>query len=71
MILFARRLYQPHPNKEHVYAVQHMVKAELGDVHVARVRFYADDKLEIAGELLKVSNNWRTTASSTSGAIRL
>ena len=51
--------------------MQHVVKAELRDVHVASMRFYADDKLEIAGELLKVSNNWRTTASATSGAIRL
>ena len=40
--------------KEHVYAVQHLVTAELRDVHVARMRFYADDQLEIAGELLKV-----------------
>ena len=39
--------------KEHVYALQHLV--ELRDVHVARMRFYADDQLEITGELLKVS----------------
>ena len=41
-------------DKEHVYAVQHLVTAELRDVHVARMRFYADDQLEITGELLKV-----------------
>ena len=41
-------------DKEHVDAVQHVVIAELSDVHVARMRVYADDKLEITGELLKV-----------------
>ena len=41
-------------DKEHVYAVYHLVTAELRDVHVARMRFYADDKLEIIGELVKV-----------------
>ena len=41
-------------DKEHVDAVQHLVTAELRDVHVASMRFYADDKLEITGELLKV-----------------
>ena len=40
-------------DKEHVDAVQHLVTAELRDVHVARMRFYTDDKLEITGELLK------------------
>ena len=43
-----------HDNNEHVYAVQHLVTAELRDVHVARMRFYADDQLDITGELLKV-----------------
>ena len=38
-------------DKEHVYAVQHFVTAKLHDVHVAKMRFYADDKLEITGEL--------------------
>ena len=38
-------------DKEHVYAVQHMVTAELRDVYVAWMRFYADEKLEITGEL--------------------
>ena len=41
-------------DKEHVYVVQHLLTDELRDVHVARMRFYADDQLEIAGELLKV-----------------
>ena len=41
-------------DKEHVYALKHLVTAQLRDVHVARMRFYADDKLEITGELLKV-----------------
>ena len=41
-------------DKEHVYAVQHLVTGELRDVYVARVRFYAGDQLEITGELLKV-----------------
>ena len=35
-------------------AVQHLVTAELREVHVARMRVYADDKLETTGELLKV-----------------
>ena len=34
--------------------MQHLVTAELRDVHVARKRFYADDKLKITGELRKV-----------------
>ena len=41
-------------DKEHVYAVQHLVIAELCDVHAARMRFYANDKLEITGKLFKV-----------------
>ena len=41
-------------DKELVYAVQHLVTGELLDVHVARMRFYADDQLEITVELLKV-----------------
>ena len=41
-------------DNEHVDAVQQLVTAELRDVHVARMRVYADDKLEINGELLKV-----------------
>ena len=58
-------------DKDHVYAVQHLVTAELRNVHVARMLFYADDKLEITGELRKVSNNWRTRASTTSGTYLL
>ena len=41
-------------DKEHVRALQHLVTAKLCDVHVARMRFYANDHLEITGELLKV-----------------
>ena len=41
-------------DQQHVYAVQHLFTAELCDVHVARMRVYADDKLEITGELLEV-----------------
>ena len=40
--------------RDSVYAVQHLFTAELCDVHVARMRVYADDKLEITGELPKV-----------------
>ena len=45
-------------DKAHVDAVQHTVTAELRDVHVARMRVYADHKLEITGELLKVFKRW-------------
>ena len=38
----------------YVYAVHHLVTAELREVHVARIQFYADDQLEITGELLTV-----------------
>ena len=38
-------------DKEHVDAVQNLVTTELRDVHVARMRVYANDKLEIIGEL--------------------
>ena len=44
----------PTATKEHVCAVQHLVTAELRDVHVARMWFYGDDKLEITVELLKI-----------------
>ena len=40
-------------DKEHGYAVQRLVTAKRRDVRVARVRFYADDQLEITCELLK------------------
>ena len=38
--------------KAHVYAEQHLVTAELRNVHVAGVRVDANDKLEITGERL-------------------
>ena len=41
-------------DKEHVYALQHLVTAELRDVHTAKMRFYPNDQLQIAGELLTV-----------------
>ena len=41
-------------DKQHVCEVQHFVTAELRDVHVAVMRFHADDQLEITGELLKI-----------------
>ena len=39
--------------KEHVYAVQHSITGELRNVHVARMWLYADDQLDVTGELLK------------------
>ena len=41
-------------DKEHAYAVQHLVIAERRDVHVVMMQFFADDQVEITGELLKV-----------------
>ena len=41
--------------------MQHLVTAELRDVHVARMRFYADDKLESTGELLNVLQKFENT----------
>ena len=41
-------------DKEHAYTVQHLVTAELRNVHVAAMRFYADDQPEITGDLLRV-----------------
>ena len=58
-------------DKEHVYAVKHLVTAEMRKAHVVRMWFYADDQLENTGELLKVSHQMRTRASTTSGASRL
>ena len=43
-----------------MYAVQHLVTAELRDVHVARLGFYADGQLQITGELLKVFQRLET-----------
>ena len=51
-------------------AVQHLITAELRDVHAVKMRFYADDQLEITAEFLKGST-WRTRANTTSGASRL
>ena len=58
-------------DKEHVYAVQHLVIAELRNVHVVRMRFNADTQFEITGELLKAFHQLRTKASTTFGASRL
>ena len=55
-------------DKEHVDAVRYFVTAELRDDHVARMRVYADDKLDITAELFRVSNSWRARSSTTSGA---
>ena len=41
-------------DKEQVYAVQDLITAEPRDVHVTRTRFFADDQLDITGDLLKV-----------------
>ena len=41
-------------DKDHVYGVKQLVTAELRDVQKARMRHYADYKLQIAGELLNV-----------------
>ena len=38
----------------HVYGVQNIVSGEVRDVHVARLRFYADAALEITAELKEV-----------------
>ena len=45
--------------KEHVYAVQHLVTSELRDVNVARMRFNDNDQLEITRELLKVDQQMK------------
>ena len=37
-----------------MYEVEHLVTGKLRDVRVVRMRFYADDQLEITGEPLKV-----------------
>ena len=50
--------------------MQHLITAELRDVHAVKMRFYADDQLEITAEFLKGST-WRTRANTTSGASRL
>ena len=40
--------------RSHVFGVQHIVSGEVRDVHVARMRFYADAALEITAELKEV-----------------
>lgn len=38
----------------HVYGVQNIVSGEVQDVHVARLRFYADSALAVTSELKEV-----------------
>ena len=57
-------------DKVHVNAVQHLLTAELRDVHVVSMRFHTGDQLEITGELQTVSHQLRTRASTTSRASR-
>ena len=40
--------------RSHVYGVQYIVSGEIRDVHVARMRFYADAALESTAELKEV-----------------
>ena len=40
--------------RPHVYGVQNIVSGEVRDVHVARMRFYADAALAIIAELKEV-----------------
>ena len=40
--------------RPHVYGVQNIVSGEIRDVHVARMRFYADAALAITAELKEV-----------------
>ena len=40
--------------RPHAYGVQNIVSGEVRDVHVARMRFYADAALEITAELKDV-----------------
>ena len=55
-------------DKEHVYALQHLVTVELRDVHVARMRFTPVTSSRSPASSARFSNNWRTRASTTSGA---
>ena len=54
-------------DKEHVYAVQHLLTAELRDVTVARMRFTPMTSSRSSASSARFSNNWRTRASTTSG----
>ena len=44
-------------DREHVYAVEHIVTGETRDVHVARMRFYADRHLKVTKRLRDVFQN--------------
>ena len=63
-------------DKKHVYEVQHLVTAELCDVHVAwtrdvhvtRMRFTPLTRWRSPASFTRFSNNWRTWASTTSEA---
>ena len=58
-------------DKDHVYAVQHLVTTELRDVHEARLRFTPMTSSRSPASSTSSSNNWRTRASTTSGAYML
>ena len=58
-------------DKEHVYAVQHLVTAELPDVHVARMRFTPMTSSRSSASSSRFSNISRTRASTTPAASRL
>ena len=59
------------PTKEVVGGVQAAAAEGVSTRDTVRMWFYADDQLENTGELLKVSHQMRTRASTTSGASRL
>ena len=42
-------------DKVHVYGVQNIVTGEVKDVHVVRLRFYADKDLKMTADLKEVS----------------
>ena len=41
-------------DREHVYAVEHIVSGEVRDTHVARMRFYADKDLHVTRRLMEI-----------------
>ena len=55
-------------DKEHVYAVQHLVTAELRDFNVARMRFTPMTSSRSPTSSARFSINWKTRASTISGA---
>ena len=57
--------------RDSVDAVQHLITAELRDVHVARTRFTLITSSRSPASSSRFSKNWRTRASTTSGASRL